>query len=167
MKSKYVFLASAFLISGMTFAQKDELKDFKKIYEKEGLNAKDVASYKATVAKAERLIASASDADKVYLNFYKSATPFIEMNEALTKPENQKNPKNALSLLTPANIAELAKNAAAVLDYEKSSGKQVLTKTIEKNIASAKPLMLTYAVELGNSQKSGGSLCVAQHLSFR
>ena len=154
MKSKYVFLASAFLVSGLAFAQKDELKDFKKIYEKEGLTAKDVANYKATVTKAEPLIASASEADRVYLNFYKSATPFIEMNEAMTKPENQKNPKNALSLLTPAKIAQLSKDAAAVLDYEKSSGKQVLTKTIQKNIASSKPLLLTYAVELGNAQKN-------------
>ena len=154
MKSNYVLLASAFLISGTIFAQKDELKDFKKIYEKETLKSKDVSDYKATVIKAEPLIAGASEADKVYLNFYKSAVPFIEVSEAIAKPENQANPKNAYKLFTPDKISELAKNSNAVVEYEAKSGKQVLTKSIQKNNAASKPLLINYAVELGNEKKN-------------
>ena len=164
MKSKSVLLASAFLISGVTFAQKDELKDFKKIYEKEILKVKDVSDYKATVAKAEPLIASASEADKVYLNFYKSSVPFIEMSEAMTKPENQANPKNAYALFTPAKISSLAENAAAVLDYEKKSGKQVLSKTIQKNIDKAKPILVNYAVSLGDDKRFKDGASVLQSI---
>ena len=153
MKSKYVLLASAFLISSATFAQKDELKTLKKIYDKDVPSAKDVAEYKSTVAKAEPLVANSTEADQVYFGFYKSLVPFVEMSEAMAKPENAKNPQAAMKFFTPASIADLAKNSERVTEFEKKSGKQVYTKEIEEMVGQFKPTIVSYAVSLGEQKR--------------
>ena len=152
MKSKHVLLASAFLISSVTFAQKDELKTLKKIYDKDVPSAKDVAEYKSTVAKAEPLVANSNESDKVYFGFYKSLVPFIEMSEALAKPQNAQNPQAALKFFTPASIASLAEKSNAVIDFEKNN-KQVYTKDIQDMVAQFKPMLLNYAVGLGEQKR--------------
>lgn len=152
MKSKYVLLASAFLISGVSFAQKDELKTLKKIYDKDEIKAKDVAEYKSNIEKAEPLIASASEADKVYFDYYKACIPFIEMSEAMAKPENKANPQNAFKVFNVSNIAKLAQSSEKVVDYEKKSGKPLLTKDIEESATEFKPFLLNYAVALGEQK---------------
>lgn len=153
MKSKYLLLASAFLVSGITYAQKDELKTLKKIYDKDEIKAKDVTEYKATLQKSEPLLASASESDKVYLSYYKSLLPFIEAQEAATRPENKANPQAALiKIFNPSNIFQLAENTSKVLEFEKTSGKQVLTKDINEDLTDMKPLLLNYAVNLGKQK---------------
>lgn len=153
MKSKYVLIASAFLISSATFAQKDELKTLKKIYDKDVPSAKDVAEYKSTVAKAEPLVANSTEADQVYFGFYKSLVPFVEMSEAMAKPENAKNPQAAMKFFTPASIADLAKNSERVTEFEKKSGKQVYTKEIDEMVGQFKPTIVSYAVSLGEQKR--------------
>lgn len=153
MKSKYLLLASAFLVSGLTYAQKDELKTLKKIYEKDEIKAKDLTEYKAAIEKSEPLLANASESDKVYLNYYKSLLPFIEAQEAASRPENRANPQAALMKIFNANnIFQLADNASKVIEFEKTSGKQVLTKSINEDIADMKPMLLNYAVNLGKQK---------------
>lgn len=153
MKSKYLLLASAFLVSGLTYAQKDELKTLKKIYEKDEIKAKDLTEYKAAIEKSEPLLASASESDKVYLNYYKSLLPFIEAQEAASRPENRANPQAALMKIFNANnIFQLADNTSKVVEFEKTSGKQVLTKSINEDIADMKPMLLNYAVNLGKQK---------------
>lgn len=153
MKSKYLLLASAFLVSGLTFAQKDELKTLKKIYDKDEIKAKDLTEYKAAIEKSEPLLASASESDKVYLNYYKSLLPFIEAQEAASRPENRANPQAALMKIFNANnIFQLADNTSKVIEFEKTSGKQVLTKSINEDIADMKPMLLNYAVNLGKQK---------------
>lgn len=153
MKSKYLLLASAFLVSGLTFAQKDELKTLKKIYDKDEIKAKDLTEYKAAIEKSEPLLASASESDKIYLGFYKSLVPFIEAQEAASRPENRANPQAALMKIFNANnIFQLADNTSKVVELEKTSGKQVLTKSINEDIADMKPMLLNYAVNLGKQK---------------
>ncbi|MBU7569659.1 MAG: tetratricopeptide repeat protein [Flavobacterium sp.] len=153
MKSKYLLLASAFLVSGLTFAQKDELKTLKKIYDKDEIKAKDLTEYKAAIEKSEPLLASASESDKIYLGFYKSLVPFIEAQEAASRPENRANPQAALMKIFNANnIFQLADNTSKVIEFEKTSGKQVLTKSINEDIADMKPMLLNYAVNLGKQK---------------
>ncbi|MDQ7960612.1 tetratricopeptide repeat protein [Flavobacterium lindanitolerans] len=153
MKSKYLLLASAFLVSGLTYAQKDELKTLKKIYEKDEIKAKDLTEYKAAIEKSEPLLANASESDKVYLNYYKSLLPFIEAQEAASRPENRANPQAALMKIFNANnIFQLADNTSKVIEFEKTSGKQVLTKSINEDIADMKPMLLNYAVNLGKQK---------------
>tara|TARA_R110002126_G_scaffold47971_1_gene134011 strand:- start:93 stop:1367 length:1275 start_codon:yes stop_codon:yes gene_type:complete len=69
MKSKYVILASALLISVTTFAQKDETKAAEKALKKG--DSKEAATI---LAGAESLIASANEADKAQFFFVKGNT---------------------------------------------------------------------------------------------
>ncbi len=153
MKTKYSILATALLLSVGVFAQKDEFKTLKKIYEKDQPSAKDLVNYKEAVAKASPLVASSNEEDTAYLNFYKSSIPFIEMSEAMSKPENQSNPQNALKYFTAEKIASFAKHTQELLAYEKKAGKSVLTPKIQQMIASYKPSLLSYAISLGDQKR--------------
>lgn len=150
MKSKYVILASAILISVSTFAQKDEMKTLKKLYDKEQPSDNDMVQYKATITKAEPLVTNSTEADKVYLNFYKAMTPILDLNLAMSKPANQNNPLAILKYLTVENVKQLVTGLNNTLDFEKKSGKMIYTKDIEETITSFKPMLIKYAVALGD-----------------
>ncbi|MGK4568012.1 tetratricopeptide repeat protein [Flavobacterium sp. 3HN19-14] len=152
MKMKHIAFAAAMLISVASFAQKDEMKTLKKIYDKDEPTAKDVTEYKDAVAKAEPLIASSTESDKVYFKYFKANIPFLEMTVALAKPENQQNPAAALSYFTPKVINELAVATDELVEFEKKSGKVVYTKEIQEDYPSFKPMLLNYAMSLGNDQ---------------
>ena len=68
MKIKHIILASAVLVSVSSFAQKDELKKLKKIYEKDEIKGNDLAEYKALVNKVEPL--ATEESDKIYASLY-------------------------------------------------------------------------------------------------
>lgn len=153
MKNRYSILATALLFTMGAFAQKEEFKTLKKIYDKGQPSAKDVIKYKESVTAASSLVSASNEEDVVYLNFYKSGIPFIEMLEAMAKPENQANPNNALKFFTPIKISEFSASAQAVLDYEKKVGKTVLSKNISENIAKYKPSLVSYAVTLSNEKR--------------
>lgn len=147
MKTKY-FIASALLVCTGLFAQKDELKTLKRIYDKDAPNAKDIANYKQALASAEPLKASADESDKVYLEYYKAVLPFIELS-------TQKNPdpQSMFKAFTPTVIAKIAESSDNVIEFEKKSGKQILTKDIQQSAGELNPMLLNYAVELGNQNK--------------
>ena len=73
MKIKQIIIAGALLVSVATFAQKDELKALKKIYDRDTPSAEDLDSYKTNLKKLETV--ATEEGDKVYLNFYKAVTP--------------------------------------------------------------------------------------------
>ena len=64
MKSKYVLLASALLISVSTFAQKDQIKAAEK-----ALKSGNSAEAKSILQQAESLLSSATDAEKAQYFF--------------------------------------------------------------------------------------------------
>ncbi|MDI1255732.1 MAG: tetratricopeptide repeat protein [Flavobacterium sp.] len=152
MNTKHIAFVAAMLISVSSFAQKDEMKILKKIYERDEPSAKDVVEYKATLEKAEPLVASGTEADQVYFKFFKANAPIVEMNEAMAKPENQQNPAAALKFFTPQSINVLAVATDALIVFEKKSGKQVYTKEILEDLPKFKPMLINYAVSLGNDQ---------------
>lgn len=149
MKFQQLFLAGALVVSTGVFAQKDELKTLKKLYAIEQPSQKDLAEYKATIAKAEPLVSAANESDKVYLDFYKAMTPIMEVSN----PENAKNPQFVQGVVTLQNINSLATALNATLEFEKKSGKKVYTDDINETIQSYKPHMLNYAVALGNQKQ--------------
>jgi hypothetical protein len=153
MQKKYSILATVLLISMGVFAQKDEFKTLKKIYEKDEPSAKDVLSYKEVIAKVTHLLSASNEEDQVYFNFYKAGVPFLEMSEAMSRPENKGNSQNALKFFTPVKIQEYTDSSLAVLAFEKKSGKEVFTKDIKERIIVSKPLLLSYAIELGNQKR--------------
>jgi tetratricopeptide (TPR) repeat protein len=153
MKNRYSILAIALLFSIGAFAQKDEFKTLKKIFEKNNISLKDVISYKEAVRLATPLVSASNEEDVVYLNFYKANIPFIEMGESMTKPENQGNPQSVLKFFTPEKIGEISKNIEAVFAYEKKSSKFLLTKDIQDDVVVLKPLLLTYALSLEGQKR--------------
>ncbi len=153
MKSKLILLVLAMMVSVATFAQKDELKTLKKIYAKEKTSDADIAEYKATLSKAETLVVSSTEDDKVYFGFYKAMSPVLELNLVMSKPENITNAGLILNYLTVENVNQLVVNLNATLAFEKKSGKQVYTKKIEETITSFKPMLVNFAVALANESK--------------
>lgn len=153
MKKRLTILAVALVVSSAAFAQKDELKTLKRIYDKDEPNDKDVVEYKAAVAKAETYLASASEGDKILINFYSAEAPFMEVFVMMAKPENQKNPMLASQMMNPEKIHKLALAYADMRAYEKKNNKNVYTKDIDENVAFFGPTMLNYAVAMGNQKR--------------
>ena len=65
-KIKHIVLASTILVSVAAFAQKDELKKLKKIYDKDTPSANDLVEYKANLDKLSTL--ATSEEEKVSLS---------------------------------------------------------------------------------------------------
>lgn len=151
MKNKFAMLVSVTLISVGAFAQKEELKTLKKLYGKDIPSEKDIVEYKATVAKAETFLATASESDKVYINFYKGMTPVLELTTVMSKPGAT--PQQMLPYVNVDKISQMTTALNDVLAYEKKSGKQVYTKDIQETIAEFSPMLLTYAQTLINQKK--------------
>lgn len=147
MKTRHIVLASALLVSVSSFAQKDELKKLKKIYEKSAPTINDVSEYKATLNALQPL--ATAEADNVYYGFYKAMTPIVEIMSlgATATPEKK------AQIATPKVVAEVEKGLNATLDYEKKVGKKVYTDDILAKIALFKPELLNGAIALGDAKR--------------
>ena len=122
---------------------------------------KDVTEFKATVTKAETYLTSASEADKVLINYFTAQAPLIEYNVQMQKPENQKNPQAVIMrLFTPANIHQLALSYAECVTMRRKTGKFVYTKDIDEDVLVMTPMLINQAIELGkqNQYAIGGKL---------
>jgi len=147
MKIRHMLLASAVLASVSSFAQKDELKKLKKIYDKTSPTVTDVADYKATLEKLGPL--ATEEADKVYYNFYKGMTPVVQAlsyGPTITQAQIASN----YSLKT---VTELTEAINQTLDYEKKVGKKVYTDDINKKIGSIKAGIVSVAIGYGDQKK--------------
>ncbi len=117
---KIVLLVSIFL-SLATYAQKDELKILKKIYDKEKLTETDLVDYKAASEKLNGL--AQEESDKVYAKFYQTMFPTLEIA--------MKGSKATLNDLMKVYQPEFLKNYGAIIDeviaFEKKSGKKIYT----------------------------------------
>ncbi|MBC7525610.1 MAG: hypothetical protein H7239_14390 [Flavobacterium sp.] len=151
MNTKKIIIAGTLIISGFTYAQKEELKALKKIYAKDEIKGADLAEYKALVSKVEPL--ATEEGDKVYATFYKAMLPVLELN-ALDKntPAIQAQMIVAKNL-SPTSISNFEKGLNATLDYEKKTGKKIQTDDILETITSYKPELVNIAVKLGNDKK--------------
>jgi tetratricopeptide (TPR) repeat protein len=151
MKIKQIIIAGALLVSVNTFAQKDELKAIKKIYNKEEIKGADLAEYKSLVEKVQPL--AVEEGDKVYANFYKCMIPVLEFS-AIDKTMPPLQIQLAFAkFVSPKSITELATGLNATLDYEKKTGKKIQTDDINETISSFKPDLLNFAIKLGNEKK--------------
>jgi tetratricopeptide (TPR) repeat protein len=154
MKLKFGIAVAALFLSAGTYAQKEELKTLKKIYGKEKLSDKDLSEYKSNVAKAQTMLASATEDDKVYISFYQSAVPLLDLQTAMAKPENAGNAALISQIMTIQKIEELSTAMNNVIEYEKKTGKKIHTKDIEETVATINPILLNYAVALGTQKKN-------------
>lgn len=146
MNVKQIIIAGTLLVSVTTFAQKDELKALKKIYDKDTPSADDIASYKANLNKLETL--ATEEGDKIYLNFYKAVLPEAEISALGANAT----PQQFAKFFTPKTITDLASAYNATLDYEKKTGKKIFTKDINDDVAQMKPILWNIVVALDGNK---------------
>lgn len=133
MKSKYVLLASALLISVATFAQKDQIKAAEK-----ALKAGNAQEAITILQGAEAASTAAPDAEKAQFQFVKANAHLA----LATKNEN-----------TDANLSAAAKAYQEVLSIEKTSGKAKFSAQASTSIIDVKYKLINAAIADSKAEK--------------
>ena len=133
MKSKYVLLASALLISVATFAQKDQIKAAEK-----ALKAGNAQEAITILQGADAASAAAPDAEKAQFQFVKASAHLA----LATKNED-----------TDANLSAAAKAYQEVLSIEKTSGKAKFSAQASTSIIDVKYKLINAAIADSKADK--------------
>jgi tetratricopeptide (TPR) repeat protein len=133
MKSKYVLLASALLISVATFAQKDQIKAAEK-----ALKAGNAQEAITILQGAEAASTAAPDAEKAQFQFVKANAHLA----LATKNEN-----------TDDNLLAAAKAYQEVLSIEKTSGKAKFSAQASTSIIDVKYKLINAAIADSKAEK--------------
>ena len=144
---KKIVLGVLLVVTSTTYAQKDELKTLKKLYDKEQLSADDFSKYKETVSKLETL--AITEDDKAAAGFYKAMQPLAEMSTLGAQP----NPMMIQKLFTPETFTIMVNGMRSTLDYETKTGKKVFSADINETITSFKPIFTQMAFVFNGSKK--------------
>lgn len=134
MKSKYVLLASALLISVATFAQKDQIKAAEK-----ALKAGNPQEAVTVLQGAESLIANAADAEKAHYFFLKGNAIFDLANKKVEEGKN---------------LLLAAKAYQDLLVAEKASGKAKYSSQATATIITIKGKLINSAIEDTKADKT-------------
>jgi tetratricopeptide (TPR) repeat protein len=132
MKSKYVLLASALLISVSNFAQKNEIKAAEK-----ALKSGNAVEARTLLQQAEPLLTAATDAEKAQFLFVKGN---IALDLATKNIETSK------------NLSEAAKAFQDLVAAEKVTGKSKYTSQATTSISDIKNKLVNSAVEKGTAK---------------
>ncbi|WJS92918.1 tetratricopeptide repeat protein [Flavobacterium johnsoniae] len=137
MKSKYVILASALLISVATFAQKDQIKSAEK-----ALKSGDAQGAVTILTGAESLVANAKDTEQAQFYFVKGNAYLDLANKKIDESKN-------LSLA--------AESYKKLIEVEKASGKQKYSTDAATSITNIKGLLINSAIAdtQANKHKEG------------
>ncbi len=140
MKTKYLILSAAMVLSANIFAQKDEIKAAEKALKKG--NATEARNF---IMDAEKLISGASDSDKAQFYFVKGSTLY----ELLTK-----------NIESKINLVESAKAFQELFAIEKTSGKSKYTPQALAPMQDMKSRVFNMAAEENDKKnyKSAGEL---------
>lgn len=144
---KKIIVAAAIVLSGISYAQKDELKALKKIYDKDTPSVSDVTEYKGLLSKLEPL--ATDEATQVYYKFYKGYTPGIEMQASGMQPSAAQLSK----LFSAKAISDMAAGYRGMLDYEMKTGKKVFTDDINEDLKMMGPVLINVAMSLASAKK--------------
>ena len=144
---KKIVLGVLLVVTSTTYAQKEELKTLKKLYDKEKLSADDFSKYKETVLKLEAV--ATTENDKVAAGFYKAMQPLAEMATMGAEP----NPMMIQKLFTPEAFTSMVEGMRKTLDFESKQEKKVFTEDINKTIDIFKPIFKQMAFAFNGSKK--------------
>lgn len=133
MKSKYVILASALLISVATFAQKDQIKNAEK-----ALKSGDAQGAIAILKDAENLVTNAKDVEQAQYYFVKG-NAYLDL--ANKKVEEGK------------NLSAAAESYKTLIDTEKASGKQKYSTQAAASITEIKGKLINAAIADSQANK--------------
>ncbi|TDW52242.1 tetratricopeptide repeat protein [Flavobacterium sp. 270] len=134
MKSKYLIVASALLISAATFAQKDQLKNAEK-----ALKSGDAQGALTQLKDAENLIVNAKDVEQA--QYY-----FIQGNSYLQLADK--------NIETGKNLSLSAESYKKLIDIENASGKQKYSTQAAASIAQIKGKLINAAIADTQANKS-------------
>ena len=137
MKSKYVILASALLISVATFAQKDQIKAAEKALK--GGNSQEAVTI---LQGAEGVMANATPAEKAQYFFVKGNSILDLANK---------------NIETGKNLSLAAKAYQELLDVEKVSGKMKYSTQAAASITEIKGKLINAAIADSKAEKSADS----------
>lgn len=126
MKSKYVILASALMISMATFAQKDQIKSAEK-----ALKGGDAQGAISILNDAENMVANAKDVEQAQFYFVKGNAYLDLANKKVDESKN-------LSLA--------AESYKKLIDVEKASGKQKYSTQAATSITDIKGKLINSAI---------------------
>ncbi|BDU25660.1 MULTISPECIES: tetratricopeptide repeat protein [unclassified Flavobacterium] len=126
MKSKYVILASALLISVASFAQKDQIKSAEK-----ALKGGDAQGAVTILNDAENMVANAKDTEQAQFYFVKG-NAYLELAD-----------KN---IETSKNLSLSAESYKKLIEIEKTSGKQKYSTQAATSISSIKAKLINSAI---------------------
>ena len=144
---KKVTLIVAFFISIASFAQKDELKTLKKIYDKDQPSQEDVDKYKSAIKSLESI--ATSEEDKVSAVFYDGMLPFLEV----AKLGKNATPQDQMRIFNPEALGKFTKAVNTTLDFEKKSGKKNYTSDINETLSWFLPILEDVAFQLNNAKQ--------------
>ncbi|NJM80010.1 MAG: hypothetical protein HC854_11010 [Flavobacterium sp.] len=144
---KQLFLGVSIILSLATYAQKDELKTLKKIYEKEQITEEELKTYKEASDKLSSV--ASSESDKVYAKFYKTIFPALEF---ASKGENQSD-SDKTKFFNPDFLAAYGSILDNTLEFEKKSGKKILTDYIIKEKAEFRDFLYASGSKLFDDKK--------------
>ena len=144
---KKIVLGVLLVVTSTTYAQKEELKTLKKLYDKEKLSADDFSKYKETVLKLEAV--ATTENDKVAASFYKAMQPLAEMATMGAEP----NPMMIQKLFTPEAFTSMVEGMRKTLDFESKQEKKVFTDDIKNTIIIFKPIFKQMAFAFNGSKK--------------
>jgi tetratricopeptide (TPR) repeat protein len=133
MKSKYVILASALLISVTTFAQKDQIKSAEK-----ALKSGDAQGAISILKDAENMVVNAKDVEQA--QYY-----FVQGNAYLELANK--------SVETGKNLSLSAESYKKLIDLEKASGKQKYSTQAATSITQIKGKLINAAIADTQSNK--------------
>lgn len=126
MKSKYVILASALLISVATFAQKDQIKSAEK-----ALKSGDAQGAITILKDAENMVVNAKDVEQAQYYFVQG-NAYLDL--ANKKVEESK------------NLSSAAQSYNKLIEVEKASGKQKYSTQAAASITQIKGLLINSAI---------------------
>ena len=151
MKINQIIIAGTLLVSVASFAQKDELKALKKIYDKDEPTKDDVIKYKQLLTTLEPIVST--DGDKIAFKYYNAVYPMLEMVNIDQKLSPIVTQAKMASIFSSKNLRNITKTFSETLDFETKTGKKVFTDEIKESINEFKPMIFNMAIALGDKKK--------------
>ena len=144
---KKTITIASFFLSLTLFAQVEEMKTLKKIYDKDKISSKDIETFKTNLSILEKN--AISEEDKVYANFFKGMLPFIELQSLGSKAK----PEDQAKLMNPSNFSNFKSAVVQTLAYEEKTGTKLYSDDIKESLSFVKPILSQTAFQLNGMSK--------------
>lgn len=144
---KKIIVILSLVLNLIAFAQKDELKLLKKIYDKDYPSSSDIEKYKGALKSLETI--ATSEEDKVYTEFYIGMLPLLEFASLGQKAT----PQDQMKIFDSKALEKFTSAINKTLEFEKNSGIKLYTDDINETLSWFKPSLRQIAFQYNNASK--------------